>query len=277
MKKTLFSVLTLACAMMASMLEAQVVKVWKGGEVLYTLDAVDSITFQDPFNGYGYVDLGLPSGKLWATANVGAGSPLVPGWYFGWGEIAPKDNYYWGTYRFCQPGSTDRWSIFKYTIDDHCYWPKPIDDFFPQTRPWYDRNDNFIGDSLLVLLPEDDAVHVNMGGAWRMPTIEELRELYENCTWTVETVQGYKVLRAVGPNQAMMYIPFSGWYDRAVHYAGSPNYGYLWSSSLSKEYSFSSQFFGFNDRGVLQLDRMMRYYGYPVRGIIDPTEFSPTK
>ena len=38
-------------------------------------------------NGFDYADLGLPSGTLWATCNVGATSPEQAGLYFAWGEI----------------------------------------------------------------------------------------------------------------------------------------------------------------------------------------------
>ena len=34
-------------------------------------------------NVYSYVDLGLPSGTLWATCNLGANEPHEPGAYFG--------------------------------------------------------------------------------------------------------------------------------------------------------------------------------------------------
>ena len=37
-------------------------------------------------NGYDYVDLGLPSGTLWATMNVGASKPSDYGLYFQWGD-----------------------------------------------------------------------------------------------------------------------------------------------------------------------------------------------
>jgi hypothetical protein len=37
------------------------------------------------FNGYDYVDLGLPSGNLWATCNIGAENPEDAGLYFAWG------------------------------------------------------------------------------------------------------------------------------------------------------------------------------------------------
>ena len=40
-----------------------------------------------------YVDLGLPSGILWATCNVGATKPEEYGDYFAWGETKPKKVY----------------------------------------------------------------------------------------------------------------------------------------------------------------------------------------
>ena len=57
------------------------------------------------YNGHGYVDLGLPSGTLWATCNVGAYSLIDYGDYFAWGETQPKDTYNWSTYQYCM-GST---------------------------------------------------------------------------------------------------------------------------------------------------------------------------
>ena len=50
-------------------------------------------------NDHTYVDLGLPSGTLWATCNVGAETPEEYGNYFAWGEIETKDYYDWNTYR----------------------------------------------------------------------------------------------------------------------------------------------------------------------------------
>ncbi len=44
-------------------------------------------------NGHDYVDLGLPSGKKWATCNVGANSPEKKGNYYAWGEITTKSEY----------------------------------------------------------------------------------------------------------------------------------------------------------------------------------------
>ena len=69
---------------------------------------------EDPINGGGdngdngsgldshvYVDLGLPSGTLWATCNVGANAPEECGYYFAWGETEFKDSYSWSNYKYC--------------------------------------------------------------------------------------------------------------------------------------------------------------------------------
>ena len=57
------------------------------------------------YNGHEYVDLGLPSGLLWATCNVGANAPEEYGDYFAWGETQPKDVYDWDTYQYSHNGS----------------------------------------------------------------------------------------------------------------------------------------------------------------------------
>ena len=51
-------------------------------------------------NGHEWVNLGLPSGTLWATCNVGASRPEEYGNYYAWGETKPKTNYSWDTYTY---------------------------------------------------------------------------------------------------------------------------------------------------------------------------------
>ena len=65
------------------------------------------------YNGHNYVDLGLPSGTLWAACNVGANTPEEYGDYFAWGETAPKTTYNWSNYKYCNGG--DGWNtLTKY-------------------------------------------------------------------------------------------------------------------------------------------------------------------
>ena len=83
---------------------------------------------------HAYVDLGLPSGLLWATCNVGANAPEEYGDYFAWGETQPKDYYDWSTYQYCN-GSEN-------TLTKYC---------------WYSGNGyNGYTDNLIILQPEDD-------------------------------------------------------------------------------------------------------------------------
>lgn len=85
-----------------------------------------------------YVDLGLPSGLLWATCNVGANAPEECGDYFAWGETQPKTTYNWSTYQYANGTSWDDPQLTKYC-----------------NKSSYGYN-GFI-DNLITLLPEDDA------------------------------------------------------------------------------------------------------------------------
>ena len=55
-------------------MQAQIMKVWHDGRLdVYDVGLVDSVQFVE--TPYEWVDLGLPSGTLWATFNVGANAP----------------------------------------------------------------------------------------------------------------------------------------------------------------------------------------------------------
>ena len=106
-------------------------------------------------NGYTWVDLGLPSGVKWAISNVGTVNPWEFGYYFAWGETLPKqsygfENYLDGQIRYDSDYGTDR-DMLRGITD--------------------------------ISGSEYDAVRVNMGGSWRMPTYVEQMELIANCYW----------------------------------------------------------------------------------------------
>ncbi len=168
----------------------------------------------NPVTGDGYVDLGLPSGTLWATCNVGAKNPWDYGDYFAWGETKPKDDYSWSTYKYAN-GWYDKLKLTKY-CNNSSY-----------------GNDGYT-DNLTVLQPEDDAATVNMGSNWRMPTQAELQELYDNCDWEWTSyynggVSGYIVKSRNTSNS--LFLPAAGYrFGGDLYRAGSS--GYYWSSSL---------------------------------------------
>lgn len=188
-----------------------------------------------------YVDLGLPSGILWATCNIGANSPEEYGDYFAWGEVEPKNYYAWSAYKWCKG---------KYN---------------KQTK--YCTKSNFgtyDGKSTLELA--DDAARANLGGDWRMPTDAEWNELREHCTWkqsTLSGVNGYKVTSKSNGNS--IFLPAAGFrYDSLLNNAGS--YCYYWSSSLSANYPSEARTMYSSESGVYNSSNS-RYYGYTVRPV----------
>ena len=188
-----------------------------------------------------YVDLGLS--VLWATCNVGAESPEDYGDYFAWGEVEPKENYDWTTYKYCN-GS-------PLTLTKYC-------------------NNNSLGnngftDNKTVLEPEDDAATVNWGGSWRMPTDEELTELREKCTWTWTTQSGVNGYKVVGPNGNSIFLPAVGiMLGASLGYVGS--YGGYWLSSLSTSDSYYANRMDFDSNGVYW-NFCDRNYGQSVRPV----------
>lgn len=207
----------------------------------YTLkDAPTETPTPEVSVSYNAVDLGLPSGTLWADRNVGADSPEDYGDYFAWGETSTKSIYDWSTYKWCQGSNT---SMTKYC-----------------TKSSYG-----IVDNKTVLDLEDDAAYVNMGTEWRMPTSDELKELRNKCTWTRTSQKGTKGYKVTGPNGKSIFLPAAG------HRGGSSLYdagssGYYWSASLNESNPGGAWylFFYSSDRYMYSLSR---YYGRTVRAV----------
>ena len=217
---------------------------WKDGKYIQrSVSEVDSITFslpESPEKEYKYVDLGLPSGTLWADRNVGADSPESYGDYFAWGETEPKSTYNWSTYKWCR-GSSD--TMTKYCTDSS-----------------YGTVDN-----KTVLDLEDDAAYVNMGAEWRMPTYDELKELSNNCTWTWTTQNGTKGYKVTGPNGNSIFLPAAGSrYDSNLDGAGSS--GYFWSASLYESRPYHAWSLSFNSGNYVTY-HYDRCYGRTVRAV----------
>ena len=157
-------------------------------------------------NGHNYVDLGLPSGTLWATCNVGAKAPEEYGDYFAWGETKPKTTYNWDTYKYCNSD----YQLTKY-CDDSSYG---------------------FTDNLTVLLPEDDAATANWGSGWCMATVEQWQELCDNTTITRTIQDNVNGQLFTADNGKSLFLPAAGVYcDDELHSVGK--WGYYVSSSLN--------------------------------------------
>ncbi len=149
-------------------------------------------------NNHEYVDLGLPSGTLWATCNIGTTTPEGYGDFFAWGETEPKTIYDWSTYKYCNGGN------------------------FELTKYCHKSNYGYNGytDELTVLLPEDDAATVKWGGEWRTPTLEDCNELLDNTTCIWAKKNGVLGRLFIADNGCSIFLPCDCWSSTLVtdHY-----------------------------------------------------------
>lgn len=182
------------------------------------------------------VDLGLSSGILWATCNIGASSPSEIGEYFAWGEKETKDAYGWETYELCH-GSYN--SIFKYTEDDR----------------------------KSILEPQDDVANSELGGEWRIPTKEDMEELVEECEWKWSNQNGRLGWMVIGPNNNYIFLPASGAASSYI-IAGVNELGRYWTATRDKSnYSaYNLRFKDVTDTIVVVDDT--RFYGRTIRPVL---------
>ena len=195
----------------------------------------DTINGVNTHNGHGFVDLGLPSGLLWATCNVGATSPEQTGLYFAWGEI--------------EGFSIKRVKNGKRSFDEEIY----------NTKPAASISEN--------LTLEQDAANHYMGGKWRMPTQDEFQELIDNCSvvWTKNYnrtwVAGMVFTSKINGNS--VFFPDTGiCYGSSAGTGGEA--GCYWSASWNSTDSSSFLFF-YKDYIFVRYG--LRYCGRSVRGV----------
>lgn len=202
-------------------------------------------------NTHTYVDLGLPSGTLWATCNVGANFPEKYGDYFSWGETMPKTTYDWSTYKYCN-GNYDK--LTKYNNNSN-----------------YGYN-GFI-DNLTNLESEDDAAIAKWGNDWCMPSTSQWKELIDNTISTWTTQNGIEGVLLTGMNGNSLFLPAAG-----GQYQSGPisvgEYGFYWSSSLDTILSINADAFSFPQGVIYDALYFGRCGGRSVRPVSSLRQFN---
>ncbi|MCQ2236347.1 MAG: fibrobacter succinogenes major paralogous domain-containing protein [Bacteroidales bacterium] len=194
-------------------------------------------------NSHDAVDLGLPSGKLWATCNIGSHLPEEKGGHYAWGEVTTKSDYSWSTYKHVYDGGSNYRDINKYTIDDGVNIE----------TAWYNSSTGiFIGDNKSILEPTDDVATQNWGTEWRIPTWDEWMELYINTTqewienYNATGVNGYKLTSTKeGYTNAFIFLPVAG-YIKDSSLTGNGLNGYYWTSSIFEKESDLARYVTFS-------------------------------
>ena len=192
------------------------------------------------------VDLGLPSGKLWAKGNLMADKEEDYGLYYQWGDtvgytdeqVGTDKQFTWGDYKFSIDGSSSNFN--KYNSSD----------------------------SKTQLDLEDDAVYAALGGNWRMPTQADFQELIDYTTTGFTSIGGIQGMKFTSKeNSNYLFFPFAG-YARSgsMSYVGS---GFnCWSSSLFSVGSNYAWYLYGNSGGGMDLYDYNRSYGQSVRGVL---------
>ena len=193
-----------------------------------------------------WIDLGLPSGILWAEYNVGTCSPEEYGGYYAWGETEVKSSYTTVNYKYTILLGYDEWGI-------------PIYEY------------KYLGDDISGT--QYDAAHVQWGDGVRMPTHVDMDDLLTKCIWTLGTYNNVTGSYVIGPNGNKIFLPFAGWYD-AYGLTGIGVNGSFWTGSTSVDLmgDISAWAFGclLHD-GNLAYDggAINRYHGRSIRPVKD--------
>ncbi len=148
------------------------------------------------------VDLGLPSGTLWADCNLGAKTPYEAGNYYAYGETETKSDYSWSTYKW-----------------------------------WTDKMTKYTGeDGKAQLEAADDAARVRLGEGYRIPTVDDYIELKNKCSWSwISEYHGANGFLIKGPNGNTIFLPAAGFKSDKNRYYYGANACYWLSDVTSKD------------------------------------------
>ena len=184
----------------------------------------------------GFVDMGLPSGTLWAQENLGTDSGHPLGQYYAWGETEPKSSYTKDNYRFGNPWDTST-PLSKYNESD----------------------------GLSLLEPEDDAATVLLGEGYRTPTLGEWNELLNSscCSreWTTQDgING--ILFTSLRNGQTLFLPAAGYFSDAPYQVNGS--AYYWSATKKPWEAYAYEF------ANLLLHETSLHWGESIRPVYAP-------
>ena len=193
-----------------------------------------------------YVDLGLPSRKMWAKWNLGADRLGGHGDCYSWGETSPKaDSLYYTKENYLL--NDDKYGNFKrYNKDD----------------------------GLTMLLPFDDAATVRLGSKWHIPTRAEFFELYDNCTMVVSEVEGHRGISFVSKKNGNYIFFRTTGYRHDGKWYGSSTHVRFWIANTANRAGYDAAYITLiikedNTIEEYPYDVCYRYYGMPIRPVRD--------
>lgn len=238
------------------------------------LDQIESDIYTDPFNGHEYVDMG--EAGIWAKYPVG-----VSEWddkifdevkYFAWGDTQG--------YKISQIPSE---KFFNYDFADYIFSGEGSTSTNPQLTKYCSQSNlgkNGFVDNLKELLPEDDAVHINMGGNWRMPSQKDFVNLCDLCdyeivkNWQGKNINGV-LFKLKIDNSKQLFLPIPGYCSQGGR-NGLNDYGYYLCSNIGQPSTYGCSL-NIYTTSITPTGGTSRCGGYPVIGILGSNDDKPTK
>ncbi|MCQ2200232.1 MAG: DUF4988 domain-containing protein [Paludibacteraceae bacterium] len=195
-------------------------------------------------DGYAYVDLGLTSGKKWATANVGAINEADYGLYFWWGDVI---GYEKNTGHDFSSANADTYG-------------KTVAQLQSAGIIGTDKN----------LVAERDAATQQWSENWKMPTKADFDELISECRWiwvSYGTAKGYKVESKKAGNNNWIFLPAAGDRNGTSSVSGESS-GDYWSSTVDESYSSKACTLGFSSGAKNTYIYGSRNIGQTIRPVV---------
>jgi len=190
----------------------------------------------DAANGHDYVDLGLPSGTLWATANIGASSTSEAGLFVAWGETKEKSSYSWSTYQWVNAEDT---TLTRYSS---------------------------LRDTLYL---SDDVACRMWGGLWQLPSVSQWIELTKYCRWSWALVNGTYGYR-ISSTSTSIFLPAVGYVRDETYYDANLS-GSYWARETYASDSLSAYSFYIDEEYRMWAYRS-KYTGRTVRATFNPDD-----
>ena len=176
------------------------------------------------------IDLGLPSGTKWACCNVGASSPMDFGGYYAWGETEEKS---------------------VYRMNNYIHYDST-------TKTYRNLGESICDNS------EFDVAKKQWGSYWQMPSLVQIQELINNCTYQWTQVNGVYGVQFSGTNGGSIFLPAAGYLYESMQLIKDA--GIYWSGTLTSDSSEASYLLFFSSVRTLT-DKNFRYTGNPVRAV----------
>lgn len=211
-----------------------------------TQTSYTKLSVSGSLNGHDYVDLGLSSGRRWATCNIGSKSPAGYGDYFAWAETKSKSSYTETNYGGCKDIYIDGLGSIK--------------------------SDTIRGQHRIIDNPRFDAARKNWGENWELPTAKDFAELNKECSWTLKSIDGHKGYLVTGPNGNSIFLPMAG-LKEAQHKSQVGTGGFYWTGDSwdARDRSTMVDFHESSHNGSIWC---YRFKGLSIRPVVSLSKFN---